>query len=120
MKMPMDKGCSMDPTDKKAKMSVLGRLKDEASKAMGDRLRGMKKVTVASGDEAGLKQGLDKAKQLVSGDSAGQEMMDESPEGAEEMASMEEKSPEDMSPEELQAKIDELEALKKIKEAEMA
>ena len=51
--------------EKHAKMSVLHDLKDQASKAMAGKLGGFNKVSVASNDEAGLKHGLEKAKELL-------------------------------------------------------
>lgn len=55
----------MDPVHKSAKMSVLKDIRDMAANDMGGDLKDMKKVTVASPDEEGLKMGLDKAKDLV-------------------------------------------------------
>lgn len=54
---------------KDAKLSALKELRGIASKAMGDSFKsksdGMKKVTVASDDKAGLVKGLDKAKDMM-------------------------------------------------------
>jgi hypothetical protein len=90
-------GSSMSPVEKDAKMSVIQAMRDMAQGHMGDRLKGLKKVTVASDDPEGLKAGLDKAKQMLGkgdeeagdsdaadmGDSDGSEMEDESEEGDE-------------------------------------
>ena len=55
----------MDPMVKSKKMEALQALHDEMSKMMGGDLAGLKKVTVAAPDKAGLELGLDKAKDLM-------------------------------------------------------
>lgn len=52
---------------KDAKLSVLKKLKGEMSEMMGEGIKGgmVKKVTVAAPDEKSLKEGLDKAKELL-------------------------------------------------------
>lgn len=65
MKKNKDK---LDPMYKDAKMGSLQQLKDVASQMMGDDVKGMKKVSVMAPDEAHLKEGLDKAKQMLSGE----------------------------------------------------
>jgi hypothetical protein len=55
----------MHPLERKAKMDVLDHMSKMAEDAMGDRLKGMKKVTVASDSEHGLEEGLDKAHDLL-------------------------------------------------------
>ena len=102
----------MSETEKGAKTSVLSHLRDLASDAMGEKLHGLKKVTVAASDKKGLEEGLDKAKELVEKNpsdlskamEAGQELAEEGEEEASEM--------EECSPEEIDAKIAELLALK--------
>jgi hypothetical protein len=124
--MAKKKGEALDPEYKKAKMGVLQDLHGEMGKMMGNDLHGLKKVTVASDDTSGLKEGLDKAKELLAGkapEGSDAEEASESPEeekAEDAMADMgsdddsEEKDPEDMSPEEIEAKIQELkEALTK-------
>lgn len=101
----------MSPSEKEAKMSVLKDLKSVAEEAMGDDLKGMKKVTVAADSEEGLEEGMDKAKELLKA-----KMGDMSPADAEhEEEEMEEESEdsEDMSEEELDAKIAKLMEMKK-------
>lgn len=88
---------SLDPEYKSAKMDVLKALHGEMGKMMGDDVRGLKKVTVASPDSEGLEQGLEKAKEMLEG---GEELDEEMEDEAE------------MSPEEIDAKIAELQALK--------
>ena len=73
MKMEMKKkGSPLTENEKKAKMHVVKAMRDMAEQAMGEKLNGLKKVTVASNDKEGLKAGLEKAKELIgqhSGDS---------------------------------------------------
>lgn len=93
---------------KDSKMSVLKALHDEMSRMMGDDLKGLKKVTVASDDKEGLEEGLDKAKDLIaSGELSPMESEQESEESSEE-----EKSDEECTPAELDEKIKKLQELK--------
>jgi hypothetical protein len=62
------KSKKVDPMAKKAKMGVLGSLKSEMQKMMGDDVKGVKKVTVAAPDEESLESGLETAKELVGGE----------------------------------------------------
>ena len=55
----------LSPVETSAKASVLQHLIEDAKQQMGAGLHGLKKVTVASPDEAGLEHGLDKAKELL-------------------------------------------------------
>lgn len=56
---------NMDPIKKKAKMGVLKEISDMAGGAMSDDLKGLKKVTVAAPDKAGLSMGLKKAEDML-------------------------------------------------------
>lgn len=57
---------NVDPMKKEAKLSALKGLKSEMSSMMQDGLKGkMNKVTVAAPDKEHLKEGLDKAKEIV-------------------------------------------------------
>lgn len=105
----------MDPMAKEAKLGVLKHLSDMASEAMTGKLGGLKKVTVASDSKDGLKKGLDKAEELVEGEEPSMEM-DES---EEEMSAEPASGYEDLTPEEIEAKIQELMALKKKAESGM-
>ncbi len=96
----------MDPMAKEAKLGVLKHLSDMAAEAMGSKLGGLKKVTVASDSEEGLKKGLDKAEDIVEGSP-------ELEESEEESESEPEMGYEELSPEEIDAKIQELMELKK-------
>ncbi len=55
----------MSPDQKKAKMKVSEELRSLADKMLGSELPGLKKVTVASNSEEGLKRGLEKAEDLL-------------------------------------------------------
>lgn len=55
----------MKPSEKHAKLGVLKDLKDSLADSMGDKLDGMKKVSVISNSPQGLSAGLDKAKQIA-------------------------------------------------------
>ncbi len=89
------KGKKISPLEQKAKMDVLSDLKGQASDMMGEKLGGIKKVSVAAPDKEGLKEGLEKAEELL-----------------EEMPNGEEKPEGELSLEEIEAKIQELMMLK--------
>lgn len=57
----------ISPIEQKAKMNVLEQLKKDMQDMMGDKVAGLKKVTVASPDSEGLELGLEKAKNLIEG-----------------------------------------------------
>lgn len=97
----------MSPMEQQAKMSVLDGMKGESDKDLLGKLQGLKKVSVASNDPEGLKLGLEKAQELVSGES-------ETPK-EDHMESM----TEGMSSEELQSLIDELLQKKGLLDQEM-
>ena len=120
-------GKEMNPMERDAKMGVLGDIRDEMANHMSERLNGLKKVSVASDSEEGLKSGLDKAKEIVDkmpqGEASPEEMeeaqgdehikdesREESLESPEEEAS---EGYEDMSEEEINKKLEELMKLKK-------
>jgi len=65
-KLKKKKSKEMSSVEKDAKMSVVESLRDMAAKAMGDKLHGLKKVTVASDSKQGLEKGLEKAQDLLS------------------------------------------------------
>lgn len=66
MKKMLSKKRDLPEHEKNAKMDVVKHLRDMASDAMGDKLDGLKKVSVMSNSPEGLAHGLDKAKQIVS------------------------------------------------------
>jgi len=113
MKSKKEKGM-LSPMEKKAKMGVLHGMKDMATQAMRDKLKGLKKVTVASDSEEGLKKGLSMAEKLMrlkEGKSEDEESEDDS---EEEVAESPSEESEEMSEEEAMAMY---EALKKRFEA---
>lgn len=65
MKKLEKKGRDLDPNEKKAKLDVIKELRNQASEMMGGKLHPLKKVTVASDSEEGLKAGLQKAGDIV-------------------------------------------------------
>lgn len=60
-------GGSMPDHEREAKMDVVKQMKSDMAELMGDKLKGSKKITVASDSKEGLKAGLDKAEQLLAG-----------------------------------------------------
>lgn len=69
------KDSKMHPLEMKAKMDVVKHLQDMAHDAMGSKLKGIHKVTVASDSPEGLEHGLDKAKDVLGqGDDESEEM----------------------------------------------
>lgn len=67
MKM-LGKKRDLSPHEKKAKMDVMHDMRNEASHAMGEKMDGMKKVSVMSDSDQGLKHGLEKAKSILGQD----------------------------------------------------
>lgn len=55
----------IDPMQKEAKLAAIKGMRKMAGDMMAGDMKNMKKVTVAAPDEAGLKLGLDKAKEVV-------------------------------------------------------
>lgn len=66
----------MSDNEKTAKEHVVKGLRDMASGMMGDKLKGLKKVTVASDSAEGLHDGLEKAKDLIGHGEEGDELGD--------------------------------------------
>lgn len=101
-----------------AKKSVLEELKKMISSSMGEKLHGLKKVTVASDSEEGLEKGLEKAQELVEkGPMAlSEESEEESEESSEEYAEESEEAPaEEDEISQLEKKLAELKAKKSLK-----
>lgn len=73
-------GKFLSEEDKAAKMEVLDGIKELMSDSMGKDLKGLKKVTVASPTEEGLKAGLEKADEVVSEKLDSEESSDDSEE----------------------------------------
>lgn len=103
-------GKEMSDVEKEAKMGVVGDLRKMASEAMGDKLRGLKKVSVAAPDQEGLEMGLEKAKEIV-GEGMEESPEDEqSPEGISDTPDMSDM--ENLSEDELDQKLQHLMSLK--------
>lgn len=109
--MAKKKGAEMSPIEKEAKMGVVGDLRKMASDAMGDRLKGLQKVTVAAPDKSGLSEGLEKAQEMI-GD--GSQMPDEESmdHESEESPEMEASEDEHLSEDEIDEKLQHLMQLK--------
>jgi len=86
-------GKFIKPEDAKEKMNVLSEIDDIMGSEMGEKLKGMNKVTIAAPDQESLEEGIEAAGEIV-----------------EEMPEMEEES-EELSEEEILAKIEELKAM---------
>lgn len=123
----------LSDVEKKASSKVLSDLRSHAQSMMNNKMKGLKKVTVASDSKEGLKAGLEKAEEIlgskgsasdltkspkgeVFGKSKSEELDEENPEEIEGLESdeseVEEEDSEEMSEEELDAKIKELMSLK--------
>ena len=126
--MKMMKGKSkLSPLEKEAKMLVMKALSDDMSNELKDKLKGLKKVTIASNSPEGLKAGLKKAEDMIEDkmqcDACGHKgcpmcpKMSEAEEMDSEDSEDEEYASEDeeMSMEEIDRKIAELEKMKALK-----
>lgn len=113
-------GKTMSDTEKQAKGSVLNEMKSMASDMIGDKIKGLKKVSVASNSEEGIKHGLDKARELIGGqdesDSEDEESMEDPQEEISESpeAESDEQKIEDMCKDMDESQIDDL--IKKLME----
>jgi len=104
----------MREEEQKAKLGVLHELRSQAMNMMKDGIsnaKGLKKVTVASDSEAGLKEGLKKAEDIVEDkigehDSEDKENSEQELFGGEDTP--EEEASESLSEEEIEQKIQEL------------
>lgn len=104
----------LSDVEKEAKMNVVKALSDDMSSLLRDKLKGLKKVTVASNSEEGLKEGLEKAEELL------EKKMCENCEGegceaCESPEGMEESEDSMMDLEEIDKKIQELQKMKEMK-----
>lgn len=91
------KAKKMSGPEKQAKMDAVREIDGMASKMMGDKLKGIKQVSVAAPDKEGLKEGLEMAEEIVGGDEA-QDSKDQ--EDLKEQESSEEQEPSEESAEE--------------------
>jgi len=137
-----EKKSKLSDVQQEAKMKVMQALSDEMGGAMKEKLKGLKKVTVASNSSQGLKKGLEKAEQIVAGGDSGDSESEcsackgkgcpscdnEMPSGDHAMGengdeereaqledAVEEQPDEEMTPADIDAKIAELQNLKKQK-----
>jgi hypothetical protein len=101
---------------KDIKLNILKELRQAAMGSIGNDIEDLKKVSVVAKDEKGLKEGLDKAEELVGkGEGAEGEnpaMFSEHPRSEETLTKQDKHYDEDMSLEEIDACIAELEAKK--------
>ena len=67
MKKLDKKGKKLEPNEKEAKMNVVKELSKQAGDMLGDKVKGLKKVSVAAPDKAGLEKGLDVANKIIKG-----------------------------------------------------
>lgn len=98
MKMLMQKkkeGKSLSDSDKAAKMQALHGMRSMADEMMGEKLKGLKKVTVASNDKSGLEHGLDEAKKMLEKSHDNEENSPESDMSPQEMSDEAEPQPDD-------------------------
>jgi hypothetical protein len=117
----------LSDTEKKASQTVLGDLRKHMQGMLSDKMKGMKKVTVASDTKEGLKKGMETAEKILKSkddvstdllepkDEIAKQTEEELPEGDSEFledSSEEASECDDMSEEELDAKIKELMAAK--------
>jgi hypothetical protein len=58
-------GKTLNPEQAEMKMKLLEELMGIAEEGMGEKLKGMKKVTVAAPDKEGLEKGLEKAQEVI-------------------------------------------------------
>jgi hypothetical protein len=102
----------MSDSEKKAKLSALGEAHKMASDMMKDSVGGLKKVTVAADSKKGLKEGLDKAEDMLGEqEEEDSEMgLPEDEEASEYESAQDESEPMDMD--ELDAEIERLMKLK--------
>lgn len=100
--------------EKKASSKVLGDLREHMKGIMGEKMAGLKKVTVASNTKEGLKKGLSTAEEVLDKKpiESAEEEISESPEVEESEDESSEEHSADLSAEEIDAKIKELLALK--------
>lgn len=76
----------------KAKAKVMKELSDLLSEDMGNDIKGLKKVTIASNSKEGLEEGIDKAKELLDAkkEDSSEEMEEECSEDEQSEESMDE------------------------------
>lgn len=115
-------GKTLSPVHKEARSTVLEDLMDHLSDMGMDKVKGLKKVTVASDSKEGLAKGLDKATEMVEkspmaamededvSDHGANEVEEESPEHEMSESEEDESSEHPETEEEIKQKIEELKA----------
>ena len=100
-----------EPKDLSHKASAAKDLSDTLAKEIAGKMGGLKKVTVAADSKEGLVEGLDKAEDMLEGESEEKESEDMEMEGEEE----EQEAPESIDSEiaDLEKKLQELKAKRK-------
>lgn len=104
------KGKKLSSLEQRAKGDVLSGLQEQSSDSYGDKLAGLKKVSVAAPSAEGLSKGLDKAKELLGHTMDEEDAQEESTESPFEESAEENKEP--ITPEEIDEKIQMLMDLK--------
>jgi hypothetical protein len=94
MRKKAEKGDVLSKSHAKAKSGILQELMDDMMGMEGDKVKGLKKVTVASNSPMGLKKGLEKAEDIVGEMPEGEEMPEDEKMAEEEPSEEMEESPE--------------------------
>lgn len=103
LKQKAKEGKILSDEEAKGKMSVLDEMDDIIGEKMSDKVKGLKKVSVAAPNQEGLEEGLDLAKNVVESGAIDKMESEDEMEDESDMA--------DMSKEEIMAKIEELKQL---------
>ncbi len=114
MEKKMKSGKQLSDSEQEAKMSVLNQLKNSMDDVMSEKANGLKKVSVMSDSEEGLKAGLDKAKDIVQNPELGEarEALPIVTPDSDELNSEDEDEDQHLSEEEIDEKLSKLMALK--------
>lgn len=107
-----DKVKKMSDLEKKAKLTPLKEANRIATDMLANKIKGLKKVTVASDSEEGLKKGLKKAEDLLGEHESEDEEMGESHEAKSEGYEDQQEESEPMDEDEIDAEIERLMKLK--------
>ncbi len=110
--MMFGKDKKMSPLEQKAKMKALKEANSMASEMLKGKLGGLKKVTVAADSKEGLKEGLEKAEDILGEDEMEDSEMGEKEDAQAEGYEDEQEESEPMDEDEINAKIEELMKLK--------
>lgn len=108
----------MSENEKKAKLAALKGAHGMASDMIKGNLKGLKKVTIASDSEEGLKKGLDKAEEFLGEQESEDEEMSESEQDESEGFEDQQDESEPMDEDELNAEIERLMKLREKLQAE--